>query len=110
MLPEELLVIATQLKTPAEVDCNTEVPVAGEVAGKVYTVLPDADETNAVKFAPLNICNLPPTETDCPMPTPPVTTNAPVEVELVPAVYVIEIPVPTLVNEEEPVIAVPADG
>ena len=48
MFPEELLVIATQLKTPAEVDCNTDVPVAGEVAGKVYTVLPDADETNAV--------------------------------------------------------------
>ena len=36
VLPEELLaVIATQLKTPAEVDCNTELPVAGDVAGKV---------------------------------------------------------------------------
>ena len=38
----------TQLITPAEVDCNTDVPVAGEVAGNVYTVFPDADETNAV--------------------------------------------------------------
>ena len=27
--------IATQLITPAEVDCKTELPVAGEVAGKV---------------------------------------------------------------------------
>lgn len=44
------------------------------------------------------------------MPTPPVITNAPVDVELVPAEYNIEIPVPTLVNDEEPVIAAPADG
>jgi hypothetical protein len=41
-------VIGTQLITPAEVDCKTEDPVAGDVAGKVYTVFPDADETNAV--------------------------------------------------------------
>jgi hypothetical protein len=40
--------IGTQDMTPAEVDCNTEDPVAGEVAGKVYTVFPDEDETNAV--------------------------------------------------------------
>ncbi len=38
----------TQLITPAEVDCNTELPVAGEVAGNVYTVLPEAEDTNAV--------------------------------------------------------------
>ena len=41
-------VIGTQLKTPAAVDCNTELPVAGLVAGNVYTVLPVADETKAV--------------------------------------------------------------
>ena len=65
VFPDELpAVIGTQLKTPAEVDCKTEDPVPGLVAGKVYTVFPDADETNAVKFAPLNICNLPPTLTD----------------------------------------------
>ena len=47
--PEELpAIIGTQLITPAEVDCNTEDPVAGDVAGKVYTVFPDADERNAV--------------------------------------------------------------
>ena len=40
--------IGTQDMTPAEVDCNTDDPVAGDVAGKVYTVFPDADETNAV--------------------------------------------------------------
>jgi len=38
----------TQLITPAEVDCKTDEPVAGEVAGRVYKVLPVADETNAV--------------------------------------------------------------
>jgi hypothetical protein len=41
-------VIATQLNTPEEVDCNTEEPVDGEVVGREYTVFPDADETNAV--------------------------------------------------------------
>ncbi len=41
-------VIATQLNTPAEVDCKTELPVAGEVAGNVYTVFPEAEDTNAV--------------------------------------------------------------
>ena len=46
--PEELATIGTQLMTPAEVDCNTEEPVAGEVAGSVYTVLPVAEDTNAV--------------------------------------------------------------
>ena len=36
VVPEELLaVIGTQLNTPAEVDCSTDVPVAGDVAGKV---------------------------------------------------------------------------
>ena len=40
--------IGTQDMTPAEVDCNTDDPVAGDVAGKVYTVLPEAEETNAV--------------------------------------------------------------
>jgi hypothetical protein len=47
----------------------------------VYTVLPEADETNAVKFAPLNICNLPPIETDFAIPAPPETANEPVVVE-----------------------------
>jgi hypothetical protein len=63
------------------VDCRTDDPVAGDVAGKVYTVLPEADETNAVKFAPLNICNLPPIETDFAIPAPPETANEPVVVE-----------------------------
>jgi hypothetical protein len=50
VFPDELLeaVIGTQLITPAEVDCKTDDPVAGEVAGNVYIVLPVADETNAV--------------------------------------------------------------
>ena len=38
----------TQLITPAEVDCKTEDPVAGDVAGRVYTVFPEADDTKAV--------------------------------------------------------------
>ena len=46
--PPPVAVIGTQDMTPAEVDCNTEDPVAGDVAGRVYTVFPDADETNAV--------------------------------------------------------------
>jgi hypothetical protein len=47
-------VIGTQLITPAAVDCNTEDPVAGLVAGNVYTVLPVAEDTKAVKLALLN--------------------------------------------------------
>ena len=48
--PEALPVAVkgTQLITPAEVDCRTEAPVAGLVAGNVYIVLPVADDTNAV--------------------------------------------------------------
>ena len=79
-LPPET--IGTQLSTPPEVDDNTEDPVAGEVAGKVYTVLPDAEDTKAVKFEPLNICNLPPIDTDWPTAAPPVTTIAPVFIEV----------------------------
>ncbi len=41
-------VIGTQDITPAEVDCKTDVPVAGELAGNIYTVLPDPDDTKAV--------------------------------------------------------------
>ena len=45
-MPEEApAVIGTQDIKPAVSDCNTEVPVAGEVAGKVYTVLPEALKT-----------------------------------------------------------------
>ncbi len=48
--PEDPLVavIGTQDITPAEVDCKTEEPVAGEDEGSVYTVFPEAEETNAV--------------------------------------------------------------
>jgi hypothetical protein len=35
---------------------------------------------NALKFAPLNICNLPPIDNDCPTAAPPVATIAPVVV------------------------------
>jgi hypothetical protein len=42
------VVIGTQDITPAEVDCRTELPVAGEDDGNIYTVLPDAEETKAV--------------------------------------------------------------
>ncbi len=47
-VPLLVAVIGTQDITPATSDCKTEVPVAGLVAGKVYTVLPDAEDTNAV--------------------------------------------------------------
>jgi hypothetical protein len=30
--------IGTQVITPAELDCRTDVPVAGDVGGKVYVV------------------------------------------------------------------------
>ena len=40
-------VIGTQDITPPAVDCNTDDPVAGLVAGNVYTVLPEAEETKA---------------------------------------------------------------
>ena len=47
-VPLLVAVIGTQDITPATSDCKTEVPVAGLVDGKVYTVLPDAEDTNAV--------------------------------------------------------------
>ena len=40
--------IATQDITPADVDDSTEEPVAGDVAGNVYTVFPLAELTKAV--------------------------------------------------------------
>lgn len=78
-------VIGTQDKTPAEVDCKTEEPVAGLVAGNVYVVFtPDCAPTKAVYKEPLNICNLPPMLIDFAIPAPPETTNPPVvdEIEL----------------------------
>ena len=69
--------------------------MAGLVAGSVYTVLPVAEDTKAVKFEPLNNCNRPAIEVDPPIPTPPDTVIAPVD-EDVDAVELVILTVPPI--------------